>query len=127
MDNTYSSDLLELYKDPNYRGTLTTATNRIDGHNPFCGDRIHLDLQITDGMIEDARYQGEMCFVSSIGAEFLLEAVIGKSVATAQAIDQQQLLALLQLNLSTSRIACATLALKALQEALTAYQKAHHG
>jgi nitrogen fixation NifU-like protein len=127
MDNIYSSDLMEIYKDPSFKGTLSAATNRVDGHNPFCGDRVHLDLMIVDGVIQDARWQGDMCFVSSIGAEFLLEAVIGKRVEVVQTFNQQQLLDLMGLNLSTSRIACATLTLKALHQALADYQKAHYG
>ncbi len=124
MNELYRSELMEIYKDPAHRGHLQPCSVSLDKQNPFCGDRLHLALQIKDGVISDAKFEGELCFVSIIGAEFLLEEVIGKSLAEAKKIDQAQILALLDLNLTTSRIACATLALQALQQALVKYEEA---
>jgi NifU-like protein involved in Fe-S cluster formation len=36
--------------------------------NAFCGDHLHLTLQIKDNLIQDAKFDGAMCFVSIIGA-----------------------------------------------------------
>lgn len=123
MDNVYASDLLEVYKDPVHRGKLNTPEVAVDQHNPFCGDRVYLDLQVVDGVIQNAKFDGDMCFVSVVGAEFLLEAIIGKTITDAKAMDQAAMLALLDLNLSTSRIACATLTLKALHTAIAQYER----
>lgn len=123
MDDFYRSELMEIYKDPAHRGQLKNPSIELEKHNAFCGDHLHLSLKIEQDKIIDAKFVGEMCFVSIIGAEFLLEEIIGKTLAEAKKIDQKKLLALLDLNLSTSRIACATLVLKALQEALDKYEK----
>lgn len=121
MDDLYRSELMEVYKDPAHRGELSDPSVFQEKHNPFCGDHLQLQLQVESGVIKNARWQGEMCFVSIVGAEFLLEEIIGKSLEAVKQIDQKKLLSLLDLNLSTSRIACATLTLKALQEALVKY------
>lgn len=122
MDDLYRSELMEIYKDPTHRGHLIAPTLALEKSNPFCGDHLHLSLQVQDGVIQAAKFDGELCFVSIIGADFLLEEIIGKTLAQARKIDQKKLLELIDLNLSTSRIACATLALKALQEALIEYE-----
>jgi nitrogen fixation NifU-like protein len=123
MDDLYRSELMEIYKDPAHKGQIVNPAVALEKQNAFCGDRLHLSLQIKNDIIEDAKFDGEMCFVSIIGADFLLEEIIGKTLAEVKRIDQAYLLKLIDLNLSTSRIACATLTLKALQEALSAYEK----
>lgn len=123
MDDLYRSELMEIYKDPTHKGHLDRPSIVLEKQNAFCGDRLHLALKIKNNIIEDAKFEGEMCFVSIIGADFFLEEIIGKTIEEAKKIDQKKLLELIDLNLSTSRIACATLTLKALQEALDKYEK----
>ena len=123
MDDLYRSELMEIYKDPTHKGHLASPSVHLEKQNAFCGDHLHLFLKIKNNIIEDAKFDGEMCFVSIIGADFLLEEIIGKTTDEAKKIDQAKLLELIDLNLSTSRIACATLTLKALQEALIKYEK----
>lgn len=123
MDDLYRSELMEIYKDPIHRGHLADPSVVLEKHNAFCGDHLHLNLKIKNNIIEDAKFEGSLCFVSIIGAEFLIEEIIGKSIEEIKKIDQKKLLELIDLNLSTSRIACATLTLKALQEAINQYEQ----
>ncbi len=123
MDDLYRSELMEIYKDPVHRGHLSDPSIATEKQNTFCGDHLHLTLKIKNHIIEDAKFEGGLCFVSIIGAELLIEEIIGKSIAEVRKIDQKRLLELINLNLSTSRVACATLTLKALHEALDKYEK----
>ncbi len=123
MNDFYRSELMEIYKNPTHQGCLTKPSVTLEKQNAFCGDHLHLTLQIKDNLIQDAKFDGAMCFVSIIGAELLIEKIIGQNIAEVRKIDQKKLLSLLGLNLSTSRIACATLTLKALQEALDRYEQ----
>ncbi len=123
MDDLYRSELMEIYRDPSHKGCLSEPSIQLEKHNTFCGDRLSLTLNIKKGIIDDAKFEGDLCFVSIIGAEFLLEKIIGKSIQQARQIDQKKLLELIDLNLSTSRVACATLILKALSEALDKYEQ----
>lgn len=127
MDEIYRSELMEIYKDPVFRGKLENPSISLEKHNQFCGDHLELSLQIEDSLIKDAKFTGEMCFVSLVGADLLLAEIIGKSITQAKKIDQDKLLEIINLNLSTSRIACATLILKALHEALDQYERQAHG
>ena len=123
MDDLYRSELMEIYKDPMHRGHFNSPSVELKKHNAFCGDAVRLSLKIKNNIIEDAKFEGPMCFVSIIGADFLLEEIIGKTIKEAKQIDQKKLLELIDLNLSTSRIACATLTLKALHEAIDEYEQ----
>lgn len=123
MDDLYRSELMEIYKDPTHQGHLTSPSIVLEKQNAFCGDHLHLNLKIKNNIIEDAKFEGSLCFVSIVGAELLIEEIIGKTIAEVKKIDQKKLLKLINLNLSTSRVACATLTLKALHEALDKYEK----
>lgn len=123
MDDFYRSELMEIYRDPAHKGRLANPSLKVEKHNAFCGDHLHLNLKIKNNIIEDAKFEGSLCFVSIVGAELLIEEIIGKTVEEVQKIDQKKLLELINLNLSTSRVACATLTLKALHEALAKYEK----
>lgn len=118
MDNIYREDLMEIYKDPVHRGTLAGATHESQGSNPACGDEITLQLKIADGRIIDAKFDGDACAVSVISTELLSEHIIGMTVAEAKALTKEKLLDLIGINLTTSRVKCAALALNALHGAL---------
>jgi nitrogen fixation NifU-like protein len=123
MDDLYRSELMEIYKDPAHKGRLSNPSLNVEKQNAFCGDHLHLNLKIKNNIIEDAKFEGSLCFVSIVGAELLIDEIIGKTITEVKKIDQKKLLELINLNLSTSRIACATLTLKALHEALDEYEQ----
>lgn len=123
MDDLYRSELMEIYKDPTHKGHLSDPSISTEKQNAFCGDHLHLTIKIKNNIIKDVKFEGSLCFVSIVGAELLIEEIIGKTIAEVKKIDQKKLLELINLNLSTSRVACATLTLKALHEALNKYEQ----
>ena len=86
-------DLADLYRDvivdhnrsPRNRGTLAAATHHADGDNPLCGDRLSLDLDVSDDVIRDLRFEGSGCAISTASASLMTEALKGKSEAEAEA------------------------------------------
>lgn len=120
-DNLYKEELMDVYKNPPHRGHMDEPTSEGDGANAMCGDQIHLQLKIADGVICDAKFSGDACAVSTIASSLLSEHIIGKIVDEARALDKEKLLELIGINLSTSRVKCATLVLSALQGALEGF------
>ena len=116
-------DLLEIYKNPSNKGVIDGATVSIVEENPLCGDVLTLDLLIEDKVIKNAKFSGDHCAVSVISAEYLLEEVIGRDLKYAKSVDKEKLLALIGIELTTSRVRCATLILDALKNALKKYDK----
>lgn len=118
MDNLYREELMEIYKHPHNRGKMQNPSVEVVKKNPICGDELGLQLKVEDGVITDAKFEGLGCAVSVISSEILLESLIGKTISEASAISKEDLLNMLGMNLSTSRVKCATLILDALENAV---------
>ncbi len=115
----YQAQILDHYKRPHNRGTLSPATHTARESNPLCGDEILLTLRV-DGTerVEDIRFDGEGCAISMASASLLTDAVKGRTVSEAAAIDRAAILRALAVPLSSVREQCALLPLRALRTAL---------
>ncbi|NTW03462.1 MAG: SUF system NifU family Fe-S cluster assembly protein [Oscillochloris sp.] len=120
MDDMYREQILEHSKYPHNFGTLETPSISREEHNPLCGDRVRLDLQIADGVITDVRFSGRGCAISQASASLLTDELVGMSVDTAKAYSKDDLLDLIGIPLSKNpvRLKCALLSLKALKAGL---------
>jgi len=115
----YQAQILDHYKHPHNRGALEPATHTSREANPLCGDEIVLALRVDGtGRIEDARFDGEGCAISMASASLLTDALKGKTLEEAQALDRPTVLGSLGVPLSAVREQCALLPLRALQAAL---------
>lgn len=116
----YREQILEHSKYPHNFGTLETPSISREEHNPLCGDRVRLDLQIADGVITDVRFSGRGCAISQASASLLTDELVGMSVDTAKAYSKDDLLDLIGIPLSKNpvRLKCALLSLKALKAGL---------
>ena len=118
MDDLYKEELMEIYKNPSHKGTIPNATFSISKDNSVCGDHLTLSLTVENNVIKDAKFEGSACAVSVIAADKLLEDIIGKTMEEIKIIDKDYLLNLIGINLTTSRVKCATLILNALHDAI---------
>ena len=123
MDTLYREELMDLYKHPAHRGKLQTPTVSAWQKNPLCGDELEMQLIVDSNKISDAKFEGSACSVSLISAELLSDTIIGMSVEEAAKITKDDLLAKLNMNLTTSRVKCAELALDALKDSLKKYDQ----
>ena len=82
-------DLADLYRDvivdhnrrPRNFGRLAGASHNADGNNPLCGDRLHVFIEMKDDVINDIRFDGAGCAISTASASLMSEAVKGRSRA----------------------------------------------
>jgi nitrogen fixation protein NifU and related proteins len=87
-------DLKELYRDvildhnrrPRNFGRIDPSDSHAEGHNPLCGDRLTVWLRLKDDRIEDIRFEGKGCAISTASASLMTEAVKGKDKATVQSL-----------------------------------------
>ncbi len=84
FDELYRELILQHYRRPRNRGRLPTASLRAEGANPVCGDEVAIELEMNDGRIARAAFDGQGCSISQASASMLTEAVAGKSVAEAR-------------------------------------------
>jgi nitrogen fixation protein NifU and related proteins len=79
-------ELKDLYRDvildhnakPRNFGRLEPADARAEGFNPLCGDRLTVSLRMSGDRIEDIRFEGKGCAISTASASLMTEAVKGK-------------------------------------------------
>jgi nitrogen fixation NifU-like protein len=86
LGDLYQELILEHYRRPRNYGRLEDANRSAEGFNPLCGDRLHVYLKLEGGVIEDARFEGEGCAISTASASLLTEAVKGKTEAEAETL-----------------------------------------
>lgn len=87
-------DLTELYRDvildhnrqPRNFGRLDPADAAADGHNPLCGDRLHVTVRKDATRLNDLRFDGQGCAISVASASLMSEAVKGKSLDEIDAL-----------------------------------------
>jgi nitrogen fixation NifU-like protein len=87
-------DLKDLYRDvivdhnrhPRNFGKLDPADAHADGHNPLCGDRLTVYVNLDGQRISDAKFEGSGCAISVASASLLTEAVKGKSTEEVKAL-----------------------------------------
>lgn len=116
--DVYHEHVLEHYRHPRNAGTLPDATVRFDDSNPLCGDTIHVDVKVEEGVVVAARFSAAGCAVSQAGASMLFERLEGMPVAEVLAFEKQTILDEFGSALSVSRVKCALLALSAVKKAL---------
>ncbi|MCT2535921.1 SUF system NifU family Fe-S cluster assembly protein [Aquibacillus koreensis] len=134
LDTLYRQVIMDHYKNPRNRGSLDDESLTIDMNNPTCGDRIQIHLQIEDGKVEDAKFEGEGCSISLSSASMMTQAIKGQPVEDAlkmsklfsdmmlgeeidpEGLELGDIEALQGVAKFPARIKCATLAWKAMEK-----------
>ncbi|MBN1954959.1 MAG: iron-sulfur cluster assembly scaffold protein [Anaerolineae bacterium] len=114
----YREQVLEHYRNPRHRGRLASPDRVGELDNPVCGDQVRIELQMDGETVAGIAFDGEGCVIAIAAASMLAEYAHGRSAAELRAMSQQDVLAMLGVELGYSRSRCALLALEALQAAL---------
>jgi nitrogen fixation NifU-like protein len=83
LDDLYRDVILDHNRTPRNFGGLEPADVRAEGFNPLCGDRLTLRLRMAHDRIEEIRFEGQGCAISTASASLMTEAVKGKTRAQA--------------------------------------------
>jgi len=87
------SDLRDLYQDvildhgksPRNFGKIEGAQSA-HGHNPLCGDLVTVYVVVKDGVIEELKFEGSGCAISTASASMMTQALVGKPIEEVQVI-----------------------------------------
>jgi nitrogen fixation NifU-like protein len=116
MDDLYRELIIERYKNPQFKGTLDPHDFSFTDENPLCGDEIRIDLRLdVDQRVKEAAFSGHGCAISQASADLLLESIIGKTLDEVKALNKQNVLDNLGIELGPVRLKCALLGLKVLK------------
>jgi nitrogen fixation NifU-like protein len=86
FDDLYRELILDHYRRPRNHGPLAAPTQQAEGVNPVCGDEIHLDLDVGNGVIRDLGFWGQGCSISQSSASMLTERLKGRPLEEAEAV-----------------------------------------
>src|ERR1017187_2051961 len=135
----YQEVIFDHYRQPRNFGRLDGANRKAEGFNPLCGDKVTVYLQVEDGIIRDASFEGTGCAISTASASLMTESLKGKredealrllgefhAMATGDATGSGlgKLEVLAGVREFPQRVKCATLAWHTLQAALEGGQDA---
>jgi nitrogen fixation NifU-like protein len=114
----YRQQILDHYRNPRNYGELDDATFSHVGENPSCGDTIRVDVRLADDgeTIERVAFSGDGCAISQASASMLTSELLGKSLDDLEAMDRDDVLDMLGVDVSPMRIKCAVLAEKVAQD-----------
>ena len=86
LRDLYQEMILDHGKNPRNKGEADGHTHVADGHNPLCGDQLRVTLVVDDGVVTDARFDGQGCAISTASASLMTETVKGKQAEEVRAL-----------------------------------------
>ena len=79
LKELYQEIILEHGKNPRNLGKTDDFNKDAKGHNPLCGDKVHVYLKLNENKkIEDISFEGSGCAISMASASIMTDLVKGK-------------------------------------------------
>jgi nitrogen fixation NifU-like protein len=82
----YQSVILDHNKAPRNFRRIAGANRSADGRNPLCGDHLTVYLDVADGVVRDAAFEGSGCAISTASASLMTEGVKGRRLEDVEKI-----------------------------------------
>ncbi len=89
LQSIYQEVILDHNRKPRHYGSLEYPTHHALGHNPLCGDKIHVDLKIQNEIIDQIAFHGESCAICKASCSMMASTVKGKSRQEAETLVQE--------------------------------------
>ncbi len=83
-ENLRKSIILENYSNPVNKGLVNDDTYyKVNMNQESCIDNLDYMIKIENGIIKDARFDGESCVISTASSSIMMNLIIGKKVDEA--------------------------------------------
>lgn len=122
MPALYSDILLDHFRHPRNYGSVVAPDISNEQFNPLCGDRIRIELKLDNSIVNEARFKGDACAISTAAASLLTELLLGLDLSAARSIPDDHLISALESDIKPARLQCALLPLEALRAGLKEYK-----
>ena len=81
LKELYQEIILDHGKNPRNKGKCNGYTNDAKAHNPLCGDKVHIYLNLNKDEIKELSFEGEGCAISLASASILTDTLKGKNLS----------------------------------------------
>jgi nitrogen fixation protein NifU and related proteins len=87
LKELYQEIILEHGKNPRNLGKADNFNKDAKGHNPLCGDNVHIYLKLNgQRIVEDISFEGSGCAISMASASIMTDLIKGKNEHEAKEI-----------------------------------------
>jgi nitrogen fixation NifU-like protein len=118
MDELYREQILEHYKRPHNFGRIEEPDLEFEDTNPFCGDEQHVMLRLDEeGRVAEVAFEGQGCAISTAATSLLTDELVGRTREELLTLPKEEVLDLLGIEISATRMKCAMLGLKVVKSA----------
>lgn len=118
MDELYREQILEHYKRPHNFGRIEDPDLEFEDTNPFCGDEQHVTIRLDEeDRVAEVAFEGQGCAISTAATSLLTDELIGRTREELLALPKEEVLDLLGIEISATRMKCAMLGLKVIKSA----------
>lgn len=114
----YREEILDHYQNPRNWGKPKQFTHTSVLNNPFCGDSLTVFLNVRRGVVKEIHFEGSGCVISLSAASILSEKLKGKRRTEILTLTANDVLKILGLTLTPTRLKCALLSLETIHKAL---------
>ena len=115
MDDLYKEIILDRYKDPHNLGIISNGI-QVEEVNALCGDKIKIWLEVKNGLITDAKFQGSGCAISVAATDILMDMIKGKKITDVQHMSGAEIEKEIGIELTSVRKRCAYIGLEAIKK-----------
>ncbi len=122
LKNIYNNQLYERYNNPKYKQILKEYSFQSGIYNPSCGDKINIQVVLSEGKIISIAYQSEGCVISGGAADLLVDFFLEKNINEVMNFTKEAIFSVIGMNLGPNRLRCAYITIEALQNIFKQYQ-----
>lgn len=115
-ESIYKEVILEHWRHPHNFGRIANPSKKSFALNPSCGDEIELELLLKNNRVKEAKFSGSGCAISQASSSLLTDYIRGKDIKTLKKIGPKDILKILGVPVSPTRMKCALLPLEALHK-----------
>lgn len=118
----YREVILDHYKNPRNNEALVNPDIKKRDENPLCGDVIEYHLNLKNGKVSKASFTGKGCAICIASSSILSEELQGKNLEEVENITREDMLDLVGVSLTPSRVKCAMLPLITVKKGISEYK-----